>query len=106
MTGVGERGGIHIDLRAGAGVEPGQLDTELSARFGADGSIRVAAANLPVELIAAATQMLEAAPARLRAHVYSAQPRGRVRSLQAARLGGAWQAHARVEGSTRGSQQD
>lgn len=97
MAGESSGDGVHIDLRAGAGEESDQLDTELSLRFGADDSLRLAAANLPIELLAAAAQMTAAAPDRLRAYVYSAQPRGRVRSLEAARRGGIWQAHAHIE---------
>lgn len=97
MDGIGNNGAVHIDLRAGASVEPEQLSTEISVRLDADSSVSLAAENLPVELIAASLQMLEAAPARLRAYVYSAQPRGRMRSLSAGRHNGVWQAHARIE---------
>lgn len=95
----GESGpdGFQVDLRAGPGVDPDQLATELSARFGGDHGLALAAANLPIELAAAAAQLLDAVPAKLRAYIYSAQPRGQVRSMHARRSAGHWQAHASLD---------
>ena len=96
MSGNGSSDGVNVDLRAGASVDSDRLDSELSIRMGPDDRLKLAAANLPIELIASAGQLAEAAPARLRAYVYSAQPRGRVHSLLAGRSGGNWQVHARI----------
>lgn len=90
----GERGsdGIDIDMRAGVD----ELQTELSVHFG-EGGWQLAAARLPIELLAAAAQLSVAAPASLRARVYTAQPRGLVRELRASGAGDAWQWHAQLD---------
>lgn len=97
LSGSEDANGFALDLRAGPGSEAASMVSELSASIDRSGNVRVAATELPLELLAAIGQLTQLTPAKLRAQLYSAQLRGVVRHLEVRRDVDDWQWFAGVD---------